>query len=109
MINYDDFAKLDIRVGTITEAKKMDGADRLIVFSVDVGEEKDRQIISGIAEYYEEPESLTGKQVPVLVNLEPRKIKGVLSEGMILYVVGDEFLSTLEPGEKNIPPGTRIK
>jgi len=109
MINYDDFAKLDIRVGTITSAKKMEDTDRLLVFSVDVGEEKDRIIVSGIAEYFEKPEVLVGRQVPVLMNLKPRKIKGYTSEGMILYTVGDGFLTTLEPGEKNIPPGTQIK
>jgi len=109
MINYDDFAKLDIRVGTITDAVKVKDADRLLLLSVNVGEEKDRQIISGIAEYFEKFEILVGRQVPVLINLEPRKIKGFKSEGMILYIVGDEFLTTLESSEKNIPPGTPIK
>lgn len=76
---------------------------------VDTGEEKDRQVVSGIAEHFPAPEVLVGRQVPVLVNLAPRIIKGIESGGMILYAVGDNFLYTMEPGEKNIPPGTAVK
>jgi len=109
MISYDDFAKLDIRIGTITEAEKVEGADKLLRLMVDLGEEKDRQIVSGIAPHFSDPQVLLGRQVPVLINLEPREIRGVESQGMILYVVGDGFLHTLEPGEKNVPPGTPIR
>ena len=100
MINFEDFTKLDIRIGTITSAEKMEGADRLLKLTVDVGEESERQIVSGIAEHFPEPEALFGRQVPVLLNLEPRKIRGVESQGMILYVVGEDMLTTLSPGEK---------
>jgi len=106
-INFEDFAKLDIRVGTIKTAEKIDGADRLLVFKVDVGEENKRQIVSGVAEYFG-PDELVGKQVPVLMNLEPRKIMGYESQGMILYVSDDNQLTTLEPGEKVIE-GAPIK
>jgi len=108
MINFEDFEKLDIRIGTIKSAEKLEGADRLLVFKVDVGEENDRQIISGVAEYFSNPESLIGKQVPVLVNLEPRKIRGVESSGMILYVSDDEGLTILEPARKMVF-GSKIK
>jgi len=109
MISIDDVAKLDIRIGTITSVEKIPDADRLLSLMVNLGEEQDRQIVSGIAEYYPNPEVLIGRQVPVIVNLEPKKIKGVESHGMILYVIGDNFLHTLEPSEKNIPHGTQIK
>lgn len=107
MINFKDFEKLDIRIGTIKSVKKMDGADRLLIFKVDMGGEE-RQIISGVAEYFSEPEVLIGKQVPVLINLEPRKIMGHESQGMILYASGDNNLTTLEPGEE-MTPGTPVK
>jgi len=75
-INFEDFEKLDIRVGTIKSAEKVENTDRLLVFKVDVGEESERQIVSGVAEYFIEPEVLIGRQIPVLLNLEPRKIRG---------------------------------
>ena len=99
-INFDDFTKLDIRMGTITSAKKVEGADKLLQFTVDLGEEKERQIVSGVAEHFSNPKDLIGKQVPVLMNLEPRTIRGVESNGMILYVSSDGDLTTLEPGPK---------
>jgi len=108
-INFDDFTKLDIRIGTITEVEKVENADKLLKFMVDVGEEQERQILSGIAEHFTEPEVLMGRQVPVLVNLVPRTIRGHESQGMILYVVEDDMTVTLEPSEKNIPPGTSVK
>lgn len=109
IISFGDFDKLDIRVGTVTSAEKVGGADRLLRLMVDIGEEKDWQVVSGIAEYFPDPSVLVGKQVPVLVNLAPRIIKDIESRGMILYAVGDDFLCTMEPGEKNIPPGTAVR
>jgi len=108
MINFEDFTRLDIRIGTITSAEKVPDADRLLVLSVDLGEEEERQIVSGIAEHFSEPETLIGRQVPVLKNLAPRKIRGVESNGMILYVVGEDFLTTISPNEK-VPNGTPLK
>lgn len=99
-INFEDFTKLDIKIGEIKSAKKVQGADKLLQFSVDLGEESERVIVSGIAEHYKEPQDLVGKQVPVLINLEPRIIRGVESNGMILYVVGEDFLTTLEPRQR---------
>ncbi len=81
-IQYDDFAKLDMRVGTILEAEKMPKADKLIVMKVSTGLDT-RTIVSGIAQHFQ-PEELIGKQVTVLVNLAPRKLRGETSEGMIL-------------------------
>ncbi len=118
-INFEDFAKLDIRIGVITSAKKVEGADKLFQLTVDLGEEKERQIVSGVAEYFSNPKDLVGRQVPVLTNLEPRTIRGVESQGMILYVSGRDGLYTLEPTSKkksffyvrkpNISPGAFVK
>ena len=81
-ITYDDFSKLDIRTGKIVEAEKVPKADKLLKLLVDIGIEK-RTIISGIAEHFK-PEEIIGKEVSVLVNLAPRKLKGIESNGMIL-------------------------
>lgn len=82
-IKIDDFKKCVFKVGTILECDNIEGSDKLLKFSIDLGEQKPRQIISGIAKYYE-PKSLVGKQVCVLANLKPAKIFKHLSEGMIL-------------------------
>jgi len=82
-IAYEDFAKLDLRVGTILSCEKHPKADKLLVFQVDMGSET-RQIVSGIAQYYK-PEETVGKQVVVVANLAPRKLRGVESQGMILF------------------------
>lgn len=83
MISIDDFKKLDIRIGTILGAEKVPDTDKLLKLSVDVGEGDPRQIISGIAEFVE-PDELVGKQLPFILNLEPRVIRGEESNGMIL-------------------------
>lgn len=108
MITFDDFAKLEIRIGKILEAEIVPEADRLLKFKVNIGAET-VQIISGIREHYPDASVLIGKQVPVLVNLEPRMIKGHESKGMILYVVGEgENFTTLEP-EHGVENGTQVR
>ena len=82
VISYDDFSTMDIRIGTILEAEKVKGSDKLLKLKVDTGLDV-RTIVSGIAEHFE-PQAITGKQVTVLANLQPRKIKGIESNGMIL-------------------------
>ena len=82
-IEFDDFDKLDLRVGTIVKAEKHPKADKLLVFQVKMGTER-RQIVSGVAAYYK-PEDLVGKKVVVVANLAPRKLRGVESKGMILF------------------------
>ena len=81
-IQYDDFAKLDLRIGTITAAEKVPKADKLLKLNVDMGHEQ-RTIVSGIAEHFA-PEVLINKQVIVVANLAPRKMRGIESQGMIL-------------------------
>jgi len=96
-INFDDFIKMDIRVGTITAAEKVKKADKLLQLSVDLGSEV-RTIVSGIAMQFL-PEEIIGKQVSVLCNLEPRKLKGVESQGMILMAEdASGKLSFVSPG-----------
>lgn len=99
-IEYDDFDKLDLRVGTIIEAEKHPKADKLLVFQVKMGTEK-RQIISGVSEYFK-PEDCVGKKVVVVANLKPRKLRGLESKGMILFADHDvdgktryEFVTTV--------------
>lgn len=106
MINFDDFAKLEIKIGTIVSAEKIEDADKLLKLEIDFGDEK-RQIVSGIAQWYK-AEDLVGKQVPVLVNLEPRTFRGVESQGMILAAGVDDSAVLLHP-DKDVPAGSKIR
>lgn len=108
MITYDDFAKLEIKIGEIISAEIVEGADKLLRLMVDVGEETPRQIVSGIREYFETPETLIGMKAPFLTNLEPRVIRGLESQGMILAIGGDDAFALLVP-YADIPKGSRVK
>ena len=106
-IVYDDFGKLDIRVGTVLECEKVPKADKLLRFLLDDGLNK-RTILSGIAAYYPNPEELVGKQVCFIANLEPRKLRGIMSEGMILSAENaDGSLSLIEPSV-DVKPGSQV-
>ena len=106
-ITFDDFTKLDIRVGTVLECTKVPKADKLLQFRIDDGLEK-RTIVSGIAQHYK-PEELVGKQVCFIDNLAPRKLKGIVSEGMILSAENwDGGLAVITP-EKAVKPGSEVK
>lgn len=107
-ISYDDFAKLEIRIGTVREVAVVEEADKLLRLTVDLGEEAPRQIISGIRLYLDDPQSIVGKQFPFLANLEPRTIRGFESQGMILAGNAGESFAFLEPSV-TLPPGTLIK
>ncbi len=87
-INYDDFSRMDIRVGTIIEAEKVPKADKLLKLIIDTGIDT-RTVVSGIAEHFT-PDAIIGKQVSILVNLEPRKLKGIESQGMILMAENEK-------------------
>ncbi|CEN37313.1 methionine--tRNA ligase [Capnocytophaga cynodegmi] len=108
LISYDDFTKMDIRIGTILEAEKMPKADKLLILKVDTGIDV-RTIVSGIAESFN-PQDIVGKQVTVLANLAPRKLRGVESHGMILMTENSEgkfvFLS---PDNESIANGMVVK
>ena len=106
-ISFDDFTKLDIKVGTIEAAEKVIKSDRLLQLTVNLGSET-RTIVSGIAEHYS-PEDVIGQQVSVLTNLAPRKIRGVESQGMILMAEDSEGkLSFVSPTDK-VGPGSTIQ
>lgn len=105
-IEYEIFEKLDIRTGTIIEAQKVEGTDKLIKLIIDIGIEK-RTVVSGVANSYK-PEDLIGKQACVIVNLKPRKIKGIISEGMVLYANCNDKYVLISPIEK-VNNGESIK
>lgn len=106
MINFDDFSKLDLKIGKIIEANPHPDAEKLYLLNVDIGE-KTVQVVAGIKPFYSS-EDLLGKQVVVLTNLEPKSIRGVTSEGMILTAQGKNDVSLIVP-DKNIDSGSKIR
>lgn len=107
LISYDDFKKLDIRAGRIVSAEPVEGADKLLKLKVDAGEEEPRQVVAGIAQYYKTDE-LVGKTVVLLANLQPAKIRGVESQGMLLAADVDGAAILLQP-EKEVAPGSTVR
>ncbi len=107
MITFEDFKKLEIKIGTIISAEKVPEADKLIKLEINLGDEK-RQIMAGIAGFVEDLASLKGKQVPVLVNLEPKKMRGYESQGMMLAADVEGKPTFLHPGEK-VPNGSEVR
>jgi methionine--tRNA ligase beta chain len=106
-ITIDEFLRVDLRVATIRKAEPHPNADRLVVLSVDVGEEQERQLVAGIRAAYE-PESLVGKQIVVVANLKPAKLRGVESRGMILAASDDSGVHVLSP-DAPTAPGAKVK
>jgi methionyl-tRNA synthetase len=106
-ITFDDFSKLDLRVGTIVEAQKVKKADKLLQLFVDIGLEK-RTILSGIAQHFS-PEDLIGKQAVVVTNLAPRKMRGVESNGMLLMAENAEGELVFVSPEKDFLPGAIVR
>jgi methionyl-tRNA synthetase len=106
-VPFEVFEKLDIRVGTVLECEKVPKSDKLLRFLLDDGLGK-RTILSGIAKWYPHPEELIGKQVCFIANLEPRKMRGIVSEGMILSAENADGSFTLIEPSKNVLPGSRV-
>ncbi|PSL50047.1 methionyl-tRNA synthetase [Chitinophaga niastensis] len=104
-IQYDDFAKLDLRVGTILQAEKVEKADKLLKLLVDIGTEQ-RTVVSGIAMHFK-PEDIVGKQVTLVANLAPRKMRGIESQGMILMAEDNGKLIFVNPAEA-VKPGSGV-
>ncbi len=108
IIEIDDFAKVELRVGEVRTAERIPKADKLLKLTVDIGAEV-RQILAGIAEYYE-PESLVGRKIVIVANLKPRKMRGLESQGMLLAAsVGEEDRPVLVTFDEDVPNGARLK
>ncbi|MBI2445434.1 methionine--tRNA ligase subunit beta [Candidatus Micrarchaeota archaeon] len=107
VIQYDDFSKLELRVGKILSSQRVEGSDKLVQLSVDVGEEAPRTLVAGIGQVYTD-DQLTDRKIVVLCNLMPKKLKGIESNGMLL-AAGEaaEDLALLAPSH-DMPVGTRI-
>jgi len=108
-IEITDFAKVEMRVGETLTAERVPKSDKLLRFTVDLGEAEPRQILAGIAEHYE-PEKMVGRKVIVVANLKPRKLRGFESQGMILAAsVGDEGRPVVATFTEDVPNGARLK
>jgi methionine--tRNA ligase beta chain len=105
MISFEDFQKIELKVAKIIEAEKIERSEKLLKLIVDLGNEK-RQLVAGIAKYYR-PEDLIGKEIVIVANLEPKKLMGIESQGMLLAANVDGKPVILIP-EKEVPPGTKI-
>jgi methionyl-tRNA synthetase len=106
-VTFDDFTKIDIRTATILEAEKVPKTTKLLKLRIDTGIDI-RTIVSGIAEYYE-PESIVGKQISIVANLEPRKIKGIESKGMILMAEDKNGKLVMVTPVEKVSNGSMIK
>jgi len=108
VIQFSDFAKLDLKVGEIVDAEEVEGADKLLKLRVDLAEDSKRTICAGIKEYYSADE-LIGKKIIVVSNLEPRKMRGIESQGMLLAASDEEKKKVvLISPEKDIENGSRV-
>jgi methionyl-tRNA synthetase len=112
LISIDDFKKLEIKIGQILSVEKIPDSEKLLKLSVDMGEESLRQVVSGIAKFFPEEQTLVGRKCAFASNLEPRQLMGFESQGMILAVSGGEgenqFFSLLETG-KDVVSGSTVK
>lgn len=107
-IAYDDFAKLELRVAKVLEARPHPNADKLLLLQVDVGEEGTKQIVAGIRAHYP-PEALVGKLIVVVNNLAPAMLRGESSNGMLLAATSGEKVILLAPEDPSCLPGAKIK
>ena len=111
MITFEDFQKIEIKIGEVLSAEKVEGSEKLLKLSVDFGEEKPRQVISGIAKTFTAPQKLIGKQFTFVTNLETRSIMGLESQAMILAThkqkkIGEEIV-LMKPAKK-VPSGSKL-
>src|SRR3989338_8248193 len=106
-ISFEDFKRLDIRIGKVISSEPVEGADKLLKLVVDLGDEE-RQVLAGVAQFVDNPSDLIGKQMPILVNLEPKRMKGLDSNGMML-AANVEWRPVLLRPEEEVPPGSIVK
>ena len=107
MITYDEFKKVELKIGEIKTAERVAGSEKLLKLAVEIGEAMPRQIIAGIGKVYA-PETLLGRQIVIVANLEPRLIMGLESQGMVLAADGVDGPVVILP-EKAVLPGTNLK
>ena len=107
LIKYDDFSKVDMRIGTVLSVEDIEGSDKLIKMEVDFGTLGKRQILAGIKTWYK-PEDLVNKQLPFVINIKPRKMMGLESQGMMLAVDSGDSAVVFFP-EKSVENGTAIR
>lgn len=107
-ISFEQFKRADIRIGTIISAERIEGADKLLKLMVDLGEQEPRQLLAGIAQFIEDPSSLKGKQIPVVANLEPRTMRGLESNGMMLAAHQEGSNPVFLSPEEQVPPGSNV-
>jgi len=108
-IEITDFARVDLRVGEVLTAERVPKSDKLLLMRIDIGEPKPRQVLAGIAEYYE-PEKLVGRKVVVVANLKPRKLRGHESQGMVVAAsIGEEGRPVIATFTEDVPNGARLK
>ncbi len=107
MVTIEEFSKIELRVGTVTSVEPHPNADRLLVLKVDIGEEEDRQLVAGIRGHYS-PQELVGRQIVVVANLQPAKLRGVESQGMLLAASDGEQVIVLRP-EKRTRAGSQVR
>jgi methionyl-tRNA synthetase len=107
-ITIDDFAKVDLRVGLVLSAERVKGSDKLMLMKVDIGEPAPRTIVAGIAEAYT-PEQLLNRKVAIVANLQPRKLKGIESNGMIVAASIEGGKPVLAGFHEDIAPGALLK
>lgn len=108
VVQYDDFAKLELRVAVVRTAERVEGADKLVKLTVDAGDPEPRTIVAGIAQAYPDPQALVGRRIVVVANLAPRPLRGITSHGMLLAAGEAPNLQVVTVGE-GIAPGTRVK
>ena len=107
VITYDDFAKLELRVAKVVEARPHPNAERLLLLQVDVGDQQ-KQIVAGIRQHYS-PEQLLGKLIVIVNNLAPVMLRGETSNGMLLAATSGEKVIVLTPDDPECVPGARVK
>lgn len=105
--DFEDFMKLEIVIGKVISAEKIPEADRLLKIVFDIGNEM-RQVIAGIAEFFPNPAELEGREMPLIINLKPKKFKGYESQAMILVADPGNNVVLLHP-EKEVPAGTKVR
>ena len=108
MINIEEFKKVEIKIGKILSAERIDGSEKLLKFRIDLGSEE-RQIIGGLALAYPDPSVLVGREIPIIANLEPRKLMGLESQGMILACTDENDLPVILTPLKEVPLGSILR